>query len=133
MQSVCERVIIINRGKIIADERTENISRTIESGYQTELRIVGPRKEVASALEEVSGVRKVQDTGERDADAFVYRVESKAGVDVRKSVFYLCSKKGWPIVGMNAVGTDLESVFIRLVDTSDAEAAAPMTSRRKLQ
>ena len=133
VQSVCERVIIINRGRIIADERTENISRTIESGYQVELKIVGPRKEVASALEEISGVRKVQDTGERDSDAFIFRVESKTGVDVRKNVFYLCSKKGWPILGMSSVGTDLESVFIRLVDNSDAEAQTPSAARTKLQ
>ena len=133
VQSVCERVIIINRGKIIADERTENISQTIESGYQTEIKIVGPRRDVARSLEELSGVRKVHDTGERDADAFAYRVESKVGVDVRKSIFYLCSQKGWPILGMSAVGTDLESVFIRLVDNADAEAGVPGMTPTKLQ
>ncbi len=122
VQSVCERVIIINRGKIIADERTENISHTIESGYLTEVRIVGPRRDVVRELESTHGVHKVYDTGERDADALIYRVESKPGVDARKNIFYLCSKKSWPILGMTPVGTDLESVFIRLVDNSDSEA-----------
>jgi ABC-2 type transport system ATP-binding protein len=119
VQSVCERVIIINRGKIIADERTEDISRTIESGYLTQLKIVGPAREVENALSRLGGVVKVTATGERDADALVYKLESEPQVDVRKSVFHLCAKNNWPILGMMPIGTDLESVFIRLVDFSD--------------
>ena len=119
VQSVCERVIIINRGRLIADERTEDISRTIESGYMMQLKIVGPEKEVESALCALGGVQKAAATGERDGDALVYKLESDPKIDVRKSVFNLCARKGWPMVGMMPIGTDLESVFIRLVDVAD--------------
>ena len=128
---MCERVIIINRGRIIADERTEDISRTIESGYMTQLKIVGPQKEVESALSSLSGVQKVVATGERDGDAAVYKLESEPKIDVRKSVFHLCAKNGWPIVGMMPIGTDLESVFIRLVDVSDGVNVKKGTKRAR--
>ena len=122
VQAVCERVIIINKGKIIADERTEDITRTIEEGYHYEMKICGPQREVAVALERISGVKKVNVTADRDGDAFVFVVETERGVDVRKSVFAVCAERNWPIIGMMPVGTDLESVFIRLVDRSDGKA-----------
>ena len=121
VQSVCERVIIINRGKIIADDRTENIATTLENGMNLEVSIVGPRRDVLRELEGVVGVRKVQDTGERDADAYIFRVETKPMVDARKNIFYLCAKKTGPILAMRTVGSDLETVFIRLVENADAQ------------
>ena len=116
---MCERIIIINKGKIIADERTENITKTIEDGYRYQVKICGPQREIKTALEKVSGVKAVEATGEREGDAYAFRIESERGIDVRKSVFNLCARMAWPIIGMMPVGTDLESIFIRLVDRSD--------------
>ena len=130
VQAVCERVIIINKGKIIADERTEDMVKTIEDGYRYRVKIVGPGREVESALGKISGVKSVEATQERDLDSYAYIVESDRGVDVRKAVFNLCAQKNWPIIGLEAVGTDLESVFIRLVDKSDGVAAEPKSRRR---
>lgn len=119
VQAVCERVIIINKGKIIADERTEDIVRTIEDGYRYRIKICGPARDVAAALSKVPGVKSVESTTERDADSFAYIVESEKGIDIRKPIFNLCSSKNWPMIGIEAHGTDLETVFIRLVDRSD--------------
>ena len=122
VQAVCERVVIINKGKIIADEKTSDLTRTIEDGYQYQFKICGPEREVASALEKVNGVKNVVSTGEKDADAYSFIVESERGIDVRKAVFNLCSRSGWAILGLSPVGTDLESIFIRLVDKSEGQA-----------
>ena len=116
VQAVCERVIIINQGKIIADEKTSELTRAIEEGYQYEIKICGPTKEVAMALENIRGIRQVTPTGERDADSYAYLIESEKGLDVRKPVFNLCAQRSWAILGLSPVGTDLETIFIRLVD-----------------
>ena len=121
VQAVCERIIIINKGKIIADERTEDLTRTIEDGYCYEVKVCGPQKEVLASLEKISGVKCVEATGMRDGDAYAFRIDSERGLDVRKPVFNLCARMSWPIIGMMPVGTDLESVFIRLVDRSDGQ------------
>ena len=121
VQAVCERIIIINKGKIIADERTADLTRTIEDGYQYQFKIVGPEKEVRSALEKINGVKDAVATGEKDADSFVFLVESERGIDVRKPIFNLCSKNGWAILGLAPVGTDLESIFIKLVERSEGQ------------
>lgn len=124
VQAVCERVIIINKGNIIADERTEDLTKTIEDNYHYEIRIAGPQNEVLYAIKKLNGVRSAEATGARDGDAFVYEVESSASIDVRKTIFSLCAKNGWPIVGLAPIGTDLESIFIRLVDKSDRKGDA---------
>ncbi len=124
VQAVCERVIIINKGKIIANERTEDLTKTIEDGYHYKIKICGPQREVEAALEKVRGVKKVVSTGEREADSYAYLVESDRGVDARKPIFALCAQKNWPIIGMMPSGTDLESIFIRLVDMSNGTPAA---------
>ena len=131
VQAVCERVIIINKGKIIANERTEDLTKTIEDGYHYRIKICGPEKEVLASLEKIRGVKSVDATGERDADSFAFLVESERGVDVRKSIFTICAQRNWPIIGMRPVGTDLESIFIRLVDRSDNEGAKPDGKRRR--
>ena len=119
VQAVCERVIIINKGKIIADERTENIVKSIEDVYRYRFKICGPQKEVEASLQKVNGVKSVETGTERDLDSYAFVVEGDKGVDMRKAVFNLCASRGWSIIGIEAVGTDLESVFIRLVDRAD--------------
>ena len=130
VQAVCERVIIINHGKIIADEKTSELTRAIEEGYQYEVKICGPQRDVVSALEKIRGVKSVTATGERDSDAYGYVVESDKGIDVRKPVFNLCASKSWAILGMAPVGTDLETIFIRLVDRSDGQVPERKAQRR---
>ena len=130
VQAVCERVIIINKGKIIADERTEDIVKTIEDGYRYKVKICGPQREVEAAIRKINGVKSVESTGERDIDSYAYIIESEKNIDARKSVFNLCASNGWAIIGMEAHGTDLETVFIRLVDRSDGITPEPKKRRK---
>ena len=116
VQAVCERIIIINRGRIIADERTQDMTRVMEDGRRYRVKICGPAKEIAALLREKPGVSRVEILPERDGDAVTLLLDSESGVDVRKTVFYLCSERGWPLVGFEAVGLDLEEIFLRLVD-----------------
>ncbi|MBO7304077.1 MAG: ATP-binding cassette domain-containing protein [Clostridia bacterium] len=131
VQAVCERVIIINKGRIIANERTDELTKTIEDGYHYRVKVCGPQKEVLSALEKIRGVKSVTATGERDTDSYAYLVESERGIDARKAIFTLCAQKSWPMIGMTPVGTDLESIFIRLVDRANGEPTKNETKRRR--
>ncbi len=133
VQAVCERIIIINKGKIIADERTENITRTIEEGYRYQAKIIGPAKEVKMRIEALRGVRGVEIGTDREGDAYAYRIECEsATLEVRRALFALCAEMNWPIVGLAPIGTDLESIFIRLVDRSDGIAPEPKGKRRRV-
>lgn len=116
VQSVCDRIIIINEGKIIADEKTENITSAIEDNRRYSVKISGPVRDVQNALRKITGVVMVDLTGERELDSYVYMIESERGVDIRKPLFYAMSEKGWPILGLEAVGMNLEEVFVKITD-----------------
>jgi len=130
VQAVCERVIIINKGEIIADAKTDEITKTIEDGYRYEVKIIAPSAQVLPALKKISGVRSVDATGARDGEAAVYEVETLGTSDVRRSIFNVCAQNGWPMIGLTPVGTDLESIFIRLVDRSDRRLEGGKTEKR---
>ncbi len=116
VQSVCDRIIIINEGKIIADERTESITQAVEDNRRYSVKVCGPVREVQSTLSRINGVVFVEQTGERELDSYTFIVESERGVDIRKPLFYALSEKGWPILGLEAVGMNLEEVFIKIME-----------------
>ena len=116
VQSVCDRVIIINDGKIIADEKTENITRAVQENRRYTFSICGPQKDVLRELRAIPGVISAELTGERELDSYTYLVESDRGVDVRKPIFFAMSERGRAIIGMQASGMNLEEVFIRITD-----------------
>ena len=131
VQAVCERVIIINKGRIIADERTEDLTRTIEDGYCYEAKIIGHQGAVTSAIKRLSGVRDVGVTSSRrDGEALTYSIETANGADIRRALFEICAENSWPMIGLAPIGTDLESVFIRLVDRSDKQYDAKTAKSR---
>lgn len=116
VQAVCDRIIIINEGKIIADEKTENITRVVEDNRRYLAKICGPQREVLSAIKSIPGIVNVDATGEREGDSYTFEIESERGVDIRKPLFYAMSEHSWPIVGLEAVGMNLEEVFIKIMD-----------------
>ncbi len=119
VQAVCDRIVIINKGKIVADEKTENISRAIEQSRRFNVKICGPQREVLAMLKEKSGIVYAEALAERDGDAYTYMIESAVGVDIRKSLFYTLAEKNWPLIGMEALGMSLEDIFITIVDKSN--------------
>ncbi len=118
VQAVCDRIVIINKGKIVADELTENISRAVENNRRFNVKICGPSREVLSTLKSMSGIVYAEALAERDGDAYTYMIESDYGVDVRKKLFYTMAEKGWAIIGLEALGMSLEDIFITVVDKS---------------
>lgn len=120
VQAVCDRIIIINKGKIVADEQTENITRAVNSNRRFQIKVCGPQKEVLSALKAKPGIIFAEQLPSRDGDAYIFNIESESDVDIRKSLFYMLSEKNWPLVGIEPLGMSLEDVFVAIVDQSSA-------------
>ena len=123
VQAVCDRVIIIENGKILADEKTDDISTAVNQNRRYSVKICGPTRDVLSAVGGLDGVESVQLTGERDLDAHVYTIESRTGIDIRKQLFRLCASRDFPIIGFEAAGVSLEDVFIRLTEENKKRRA----------
>ena len=110
VQAVCDRIIIINKGKIVADEKTENITRAVQSNRRFNVKICGPQREVLSMLKAKSGIVYAEALSERDGEAYTYAIESSPGVDIRKSLFFSLAENGWAMIGLEAVGMSEEQI-----------------------
>ncbi len=130
VQAVCDRIIIINKGKLVADEKTENITRAVENNRRFTVKICGPQKEVLALLKSRPGVVYAELLPQRDGDAYTYTLESEVGVDIRKNLFFSLAERGWALVGLEALGMSLEEIFINVVDRT---APKPRYQRKTKQ
>ncbi|MBQ7293924.1 MAG: ABC transporter, partial [Clostridia bacterium] len=130
VQAVCDRIIIINKGKLVADELTGNITHAVQTNRRFTAKICGPAREVFAELKSMQGVVGVEQLAERDGDATAFMIESAVGVDIRKTLFYTLSSKSWPLIGLEAQGMNLEDVFISIVDTTGSAQKQPINKRR---
>ncbi len=116
VQAVCERIIIIDKGKIVANEQSSEIARAIEENNHFKAKICGDKAKVLSVLRDRNGIVKVDCEGTRDSDSALYVIESERGIDVRKTVFFACAENNLPILEFAPAGAELEDVFLKLVD-----------------
>ena len=131
VQAVCDRIVIINKGKIVANALTENISGIMSANRRFNVKIVGPQKEVLTTLRSVSGISYAEALAERDGEAYSYMIESEAGIDIRKKLFYLLAERHWPMIGMEAMGMSLEDIFITVVDKSEEKKITRTPGRER--
>lgn len=118
VQAICNRILIINDGKIIADEKASNLASALGQAIKLKVKVSGPQKDVLSLLRGLPGVTKVQEVGVKEGDSFSFYVEASNGIDVRKPMFKALANKGWPIMGLENTDGELEDVFVRLIDDS---------------
>ena len=119
VQAICDRLLIINEGRIVADKSTEELTRVIRDSRRWRLKVAGPQKEVLGLLRGLPGVLRAEAQADRDSDASSFSFESAAGTDVRGPLFFALAERGWPVYGLEAVSTDLEDVFLQLVEHGD--------------
>jgi len=111
VQNTCDRIIIINKGKIVADGTADLIGGSLQNVTRLIVSIKGPREDIAKELESLNGVVSVspQSNGETGGECFL--VESGSDQDVRETIFHLASKKTWPIMEMRQEKLGLEEIF----------------------
>ncbi len=116
VQAICDRIVIINEGKIIADQKTSQLNQTLGQNNRFRVKIAGPNREVINLLRGIHSVTRVTQDGVRDGDAFNYIIEYSGAVDIRKMLFTALASRGWPILAMEGVEITLEDLFVKLID-----------------
>lgn len=118
-QAVCDRMIIIDHGRIVADGKTEEINQHIIESRRYKVFISGPQSEVLAVLKKMQGVSSCELLSERDGDAAAYAIEAQRGIDIRKTLFYTLAQHNFPIMGLEALGASLEDIFISIIEKEE--------------
>ena len=117
-QAVCDRILIIDKGSLIADAKTEDVSMLVNEHHRLTAKICGPADKILSELRAMPGVADVQILPMKDGDASVFQLEAENHVDIRKPLFKLLAEKSWYLIGLETAGTSLEDIFIKLTNRS---------------
>jgi len=122
----CGRVVIINKGKVVAEDTPENLTHRLRGAGTLRLEVRGETAALAEALKTVPGVTAVR-PHDGAGGTGVIDVEASAGTDVRAELARAVVQKGHDLLGMQQVGMSLEEIFLHLTTTEPAAdtAAAP--------
>jgi len=110
VEATCDRILIINKGKIVADGTAEELRKAEKGNEIVKIKVEDADKnDVVKALQELPSVEMV-DTLDDD----IIEVQSKKGESSKRNIFKLCVDKGWVLTQMSPVETKLEDVFREL-------------------
>lgn len=118
IQAVCERIIVINQGELVADGTQEELAHSLSTEHKLLVRLAGPEKEIAAGLKTIHNTVAVESLGEKEPGVFEFSVEAKDGVDLRRELFHFAAKKDWPILSLRSTDLSLEEVFLRLTSAA---------------
>ncbi|SDP21823.1 ABC-2 type transport system ATP-binding protein [Paenibacillus sp. yr247] len=140
INAICNRVLIINQGRVVLDERPEHLGRTMGETFEVSLEVKGPRERILTelrSLETVSAVKEIDApapsesatattdaaelTVEPAAESVKLLVTSSDRSDIREALFFRLAGAGYPILEMKRESLSLEDIFLKL--TTDEPAA----------
>lgn len=127
VQAVCDRILVIHHGKIVADGTSAELSERMEGAEQLDMTIEGEPAGVLRTLRAVPGVAEAVVTRE-DGKKSIYRITAEPDADIRHSVFDALSQNHMPILSMQQVELSLEDIFLEL---TEAEAVEPEEEPKK--
>lgn len=114
VSAVCERVLIINKGEIVASGTPDSLSKHINNSSRLSIRVAGAEKPVLKLLNEIPGVKIAEYNGTKEQDTIDILIEADKDVDIRKPLFFALSRAQYPILQMKAVDLTLEEIFLQL-------------------
>lgn len=120
VSDVCERVVIINKGEIVAQDTLANLRMGADEIMRLNVRIAGDAKRAYRVLRDVGGVRDVEQQISKEPGSMDFTVESDRSVDIRKQMFNQLASSGMQILMLQNAAPTLEDIFLDL--TQDKEA-----------
>jgi len=109
VEATCDRILIINKGKIVADGTARELRKKSEGQEIVKVKIEdGDKNDVFAALQSLGSIGTVDFIKGEDN---MYEVQSKPEITCRKDIFKLCVDKGWVLTEMTPIETTLEDIF----------------------
>jgi ABC-2 type transport system ATP-binding protein len=118
----CDRVVIINRGKIAAVDTPANLTTQLKGAQHVRFEARADEAALRNAMQEIPGISNVVIEQVGSSGVLAATVESAAGQDARSEIAAKIVGKGWPLLELRGVSLSLEEIFLQLT-TDDASHA----------
>lgn len=121
VSAVCDRVVIINKGQIVAVDTPDNLSKKLSDFSRFTVTVAGPENKVKDILSHLYGVKYLETSGKLKEDEYSYIIEADKDVDLRKPMFNQLAQQGYPILELKSLSLSLEDIFLQLTTTESKE------------
>lgn len=118
---VCEKVIIIDRGSIVAQDTISNLSRGTGESSMLSVRIAGGENQVLRTVREIAGVLKAESLGTREPGSIDVIITTNKTTDVRRALFNAAARAGTPILLCRYMDITLEDIFLQFTGSKREE------------
>ncbi|MDR2103062.1 MAG: ABC transporter ATP-binding protein [Treponema sp.] len=122
VSAVCKRVLIINRGLIVADDTPENMAKRLLGGSHIILRLDAPEKQITQVLGKVPSLRNLEFRESQEAGTAELVVEAAEEADIRRDIFRALSAADIPILMMRALDMSLEEIFLQVTTQEEVNS-----------
>jgi ABC-2 type transport system ATP-binding protein len=111
ISQVCQKVIILNQGRIVATDTVSSLTTQLQSSRKIKLVLRGPREAIRSTLAAIPGILRIEP---KEAEG-AYELEMQKDLDVRADISRAVVQQGWDLLEMHSQELSLEEIFVQLV------------------
>ena len=116
VSAVCDYVLIISHGKLVASDTPENLGKLAEGSNTLNLTVKGEKDKIRTALGQIEGVKNVTVADAKEEHAWNVTVSTNEDSDVREEVFFKMADAKCPILEMQSKKVSLEEIFLELTE-----------------
>lgn len=116
VSQICNKVIIINKGKIVAIDTPENLEQKVSNKNCIYVTVEDPENKMESIKEKIKDIEKIELLSNNEDGTKQYMIESKENVDLRKVIFSEFAKENITIFEMKKADSTLEDAFMKLIE-----------------
>lgn len=121
VSQICEKVVIINKGKIVAIDTPENLEKTTKEKNGISVTVEDPKNNMNTLKEKIPQIETIEMVKDNNDGTKQFVITSGAEVDLRKKLFEILPKEEITIFELKKTETTLEDAFIKLIDTKKEE------------
>lgn len=122
VSAVCDRVLIISKGKIVASDTPEKLSDNLSKGHRLKVRLKGETEKITKALKNEQKIIKIEEDGEKEKGTLDFVLEAQEREDIREIVFRLAVENGLIVLMMKSMDMSLEDIFLQVTSQENAIA-----------
>lgn len=123
VEQTCHRVIIIDRGRIVAVDTPQNLRFQLQGAERIFVEVAGPAGEVLAKLKVTPGVINVREVGAQDGQ-HRFQIEGQLHKDIRSDLARVVVQSGWGLLELQSASMSLEDIFLKLTTAEEVEKSS---------
>ena len=116
VSQICNKVIIINKGKIVAVDTPENLENKVSNNNCIYVTVEDTENKIPTIKDKIKEIKKLELIKENEDGTTEYMIEANGDVDIRKTIFAEFAKENITIFEMKKADSTLEEAFIKLIE-----------------